>query len=114
MRTLAAAVLLVVALAAGTWWLGAEVAATTNAAIALTALWFAVVGAAALVLSRGRRTQRRVLLATHLAVTAALLGVGAYTSLHETTIDERLESGRPASKVLPAEEADALLAPQGR
>lgn len=107
----AAAAGLVAALLAGLWFLGAVVAQTTNGSIALVGVWFATVGAAVLLGTRHRSDLRRPLRVTFVAATGALLAAGAYTSLHETTVNERLESGAPASQIAPAA-VDDLLAPQ--
>lgn len=106
----AAAGLLAV-LAAGIWFLGAVVAWSTNSAVVLTGLWFVLLGAGILILDRRRPALRWVLRGTFVATTVALLTVGAYTSLHETTVNETLETGTPASRAAPAQ-VDDLLAPQ--
>lgn len=110
---LAAAALLLAALVGGGWVLGAFVAWSTASAVVLTGLWFGAVGLAAEVAGRRRaRSLRPALRVTYALTTAALLAAGAYTSLHETTVDEQLDTGAPASRVLAPATADDLLAPQ--
>ena len=106
-----AALTIVAALGLGTWWLGAEVAGTTRAAMALTAAWFAAIGVAALLIARRRRELRLALGGTYLAVLIALLAATAWTS-RETIVDEKLDTGVPASEAVPESAVDDLLAPQ--
>lgn len=107
----AAAVGLIAVLLSGLWFLGAVVAQTTNSSVALVGAWFIVVGVAVLLGTRRRPALSWALRGTFVLTTVALLAAGAYTSLHETTVNERLESGPPASRVAPAA-VDDLLAPQ--
>lgn len=109
-RAGAVAALLAV-LVGGLWVLGAEVAGTTNAAVVLVGIWFAAVGAAVLLTGSRLPALRMTLRVAFVAATVVLTGAGAYTSLHETTVNERLEYGMPASKVAP-QAVDDLLAPQ--
>ena len=106
-----AAAALVVVLVAGVWFFGAEVAATTDGAVLLTGAWFAVVGAVLLLLVRRRPSVRGPLIGTFVVTTVVLMAAGAYTTMHETTVDEPLVTGTPASEVAPAA-VDDLLAPQ--
>jgi threonine/homoserine efflux transporter RhtA len=105
---------LVVAVAAGVWFLGAIVARTTVAAIALTTVWFAVLGLGVVLACRHDRGFVRPLGGTYAAIAAVSVFGLWWGTIRETEVDERLDTGVPAS-VLPGEQrpdVDALLAPQ--
>ncbi|MTD44693.1 hypothetical protein GKE82_10425 [Conexibacter sp. W3-3-2] len=110
----AAPLALVAAVAAGTWFLGAIVARTTVAAIALTTVWFALLGLAVLLACRRDRALRLPLGGTFAAIAAVSLFGLWWGTVRETEVNERVDVGTPAS-ALPAAERPAvedLLAPQ--
>ena len=101
-------------LAAGLWFWAGVVAPGYDTAIALGVTWFVVVSLAVGRVGRHRPGLRTVLRGTFLAATAVTLAAFYWTSIRETTVDERLETGTPASRLAPQErpDVDDLLAPQ--
>ena len=118
----AAAVLgVLVLLVAGGWLWGAVVAPGFWSAIGLVVAWFLVVGTLTTRLSRRRPDLRTALRGTYAAAAITVLVVGYLTSVRETTVDEPLVTGTPASQApaapaggsaVPASDAEDLLAPQ--
>lgn len=112
----AAVLAVVLALAGGLWlWAGA-VAPGYRSAIALGVAWCVLVAFAAGRAGKALPSLQRTLRATSLAC-VALLVVGFYaTSIRETTVDEMVEQGAPASSLSEAEREAELggdpLAPQ--
>ncbi|WP_354698081.1 hypothetical protein DSM112329_03745 [Paraconexibacter sp. AEG42_29] len=111
LAAVAAIAALLAVLAGGIWLFGAVVAGSTAAAVVLVGAWFAVVGLATEAATRRRSSLRMVLRIAFVTTTVVLLGAGAYTSTHETTVNEALDTGPPASRAAPAA-VDDLLAPQ--
>jgi hypothetical protein len=105
--------LVVATLVAGVWFLGAVVAPSTEAAIALGAAWFVACVVAAWFVGRARPELRWWLSGT--LVTCALAGAAGFwlTTIRETEVNEPIVTGVPASKV-PASELGTVdpLAPQ--
>lgn len=114
MKGLAAAAVLVALVAFGVWFLGAIVATTTVGAIVLTTLWFGLLGAGVLWLSLRRPAYRRPLGGTFALIAVASLFGLWFTTIRETEVNERLDTGIPASQLPAAErpDVDDLLAPQ--
>jgi hypothetical protein len=117
----AAAVLGVLALlVAGGYLWGAVVAPGFWTAVFLVVAWFLVVGTLTARLSRRRPDLRIALRGTYAAAAVTVLLVGYLTSVRQTTVDEQLVTGTPASQApaagdpaAPAPDVDDLLAPQG-
>jgi len=110
----AAALAVLLALAVGLWFWAGVVAPGYDASIALGVAWFVVVSVLAGGIAKRRPELRLVLRATFLGATAVTLGAFGWTSLRETEVNERLETGTPASRLAPEQrpEVDDLLAPQ--
>lgn len=104
-----AGVLLAIVL--GAWFWGAVVAPGFWTAVACVVAWFLVIGTLTARLGRRRPSLKRALRLTYFATAAAAVSVGWWTSVRETTVDETVVTGVPASRLPPAE-LDAL-APQG-
>ena len=111
LRQVAVALADVVLLGLGVWCLGAEVAETTRAAVGLTAGWFVLVGLGCLLVAR-RVRELRVAVLGAFGTAVVTLGVLSVVTTRETTVDERLDEGRPASEIVSKPAADDLLAPQ--
>ncbi len=117
-RNLAAALAVLALLAAGSWLWGALVAPGFWTAIGAVVVWFLVVGTLTARLARRKPELRLALRGTYLAAAAATLLVGYLTAVRETTVDEPLVTGVPASQApagggaAPAPDVDDLLAPQ--
>lgn len=117
-----AAVLGVLALlVAGGWLWGAVVAPGFWTAVGLLVAWFLVVGTITSRLARRRPDLRLALRGTYATAAVAALVVGYLTSVRETTVDEPLVTGTPASQApaspaggsaAPGPDAEDLLAPQ--
>lgn len=104
------AVIAVVAL--GVWVMGALISDDMNVALALTAVWFAVAGLAALLIVRTRRDLLVPVLGTFL-VTAAAIGIYlGYSSLVDKEVDEEVAVGAPASQAPAGGGAEAPAAAQ--
>ncbi len=111
---LAAVLAVLAALVAGLWFWAGVVAPGYDASIALGVAWLLVVSVLVGAVAKRRPDLRHVLRGTFLAATAVTLATFAWTSLRETEVNERLESGPPASRLDPEERPDIedLLAPQ--
>ena len=109
-----AALGVVLTLAVGLWFWAGVVAPGYDASIALGVAWFVAVSVLAGRIAKRRPELRLVLRATFLAATALTLAAFGWTSLRETQVDERLETGTPASRLAPEQRpaVDDLLAPQ--
>lgn len=108
-------------LVAGGWLWGAVVAPGFWTAVALVVAWFLVVGTLTARLARRRPDLRLALRGTYAAAALAALALGYLTSVRETTVDEPLVTGVPASRApavpaggsaAPAPDVEDLLAPQ--
>ncbi len=111
-----------VLLVVGVYVLGAVIAPGFWTAVAFVVAWFLVVGTITARLGRRRPDLRLALRGTYAAAAVAALVVGLTTSVRETTVDEPLVTGTPASQApaaapggaaAPAPDVDDLLAPQG-
>lgn len=108
-RWLAAAGL-ALAIAAGVWVIGAVVGEYIRS-VALTGVWFAVTGVAALLAARRRPGLGRALGATFLVVVAASAAGFYWTSVRDRVVDEAVVTGVAASR-LPVAEAAAASPPR--
>ncbi len=110
----AAALAVVAALVVGLWFWAGVVAPGYDASIALGVAWFLAVSVLVAVIAKRRPELRLVLRGTFLAAAAVTLSAFAWTSLRETEVNERLDSGTPASRIAPEQrpDVDDLLAPQ--
>ena len=115
MRHVATALAVVAALVAGLWFFSGVVAPGYDSAIALGVGWFVVVGALTTLVAR-RRPDLRLAARGAFVVCAVAAVAGFLTSVRETTVDEPIEMGRPASSLTEDERREALpadpLAPQ--
>lgn len=116
MTRAATALAVVAAVVAGLWLFSGVIAPGYDSAIALGVGWFVVVGAVTTRLAR-RRPDLRLAARGAFALCAVAAVAGFFlTSVRETTVDERIETGRPASSLTEDERRDALpadpLAPQ--
>lgn len=116
MTRVAGAVAVAVALVAGVWFFSGVVAPGYASAIVLGVAWFVVVGAVTNRIAR-RRPELRLAVRGAFAVCAVAAVAGFFlTSVRETTVDEQIETGRPASSLSEDERREALpadpLAPQ--
>lgn len=113
---LVAVLALVAALAAGLWFWAAVVAPGYRSAIALGVAWCVLVAVVAGRVGRRQPRVRSTLRVASVACSAALAAAFAWTSIRETTVDEVVVRGAPASSLSPQEREDALgadpLAPQ--
>lgn len=109
-----AALTVLVALALGLWLWAGVVAPGYDSSIALGVAWFGAVAVLGGRVAERHPELRLVLRATFLSATAVTLGAFWWTSLRETEVNERLETGTPASRLAPEQrpEVDDLLAPQ--
>jgi len=100
-------------LAAGLWLLAGVVAPGYWWSIGLGVAWFVVASAVLARVGRRHEALRGPLRATFLAC-VAIVAVGFYlTSVRATEVDERIETGVPASELAPAPEPTVdPLAPQ--
>lgn len=89
----------VAALAAGVWFLGAVVAATTQAAILLGIAWFVVCCLVSVAIGRARPELRAWLAGTLVACAAAGTFGFWWTTIRETEVNETVATGIPASRV---------------
>ena len=116
MTRAAAALAVVVALIAGLWFFSGVVAPGYDSAIALGVGWFVVVGAVTTRVARRRPDLRLAARGAFVACAAVAVAGFFLTSVRETTVDERIETGRPASSLTEDERREALpadpLAPQ--
>lgn len=78
----------------GVWLFGGVVSNDFEIAMALTAAWFVVSGAAAFLVCRRRRELLLPVGATFLVTATVVGGVLAWTTLREETVNERLLGGR--------------------
>ena len=116
MKHVAAAAAVVCALLAGLWFWGGVVAPGYWSTVALCACWCVVVSVAAGKAGKALPAVKRTLRVTFLVAAAALAAGSYWTSVRETTVDEPVVEGAPASTLSPAELAQELggdpLAPQ--
>jgi hypothetical protein len=77
----------------GVWVAGGVLTNDFRASMALTALWLALAGAAAFVLSWRRRALRAPVGATFLVTAAAIGGFLGWTTLRDRVVNERVVSG---------------------
>ena len=105
---------IVLALVVGLWFWAGVVAPGYDTSIALGVAWFVVVSVLAGRIAKRRPDLRRVLRGAFLGATALTLAAFGWTSLRETQVDERLETGTPASRLAPEQRpaVDDLRAPQ--
>ena len=101
------ALLIATALGIGLLVLQRWVAETKTAAIVLVAIWFAIVGAAALVMTSRRPELRTPVLGTFAAVLVATVAIGYATGFRDTTVDENVVM---AAERVPERDRDAALA----
>ncbi|MEX2194042.1 MAG: DM13 domain-containing protein [Thermoleophilaceae bacterium] len=95
----AAAVLLVVAVVLlGVWVTGALISDDMNVAMALTAVWFGIVGLACLLAVRARRDLLLPVLGTFVAAAVAIGGYLGYSSLVDQEVNETVAVGAPAGE----------------
>ena len=94
----------------GVWVTGGVITDDYRASMALTALWFAVSGAACLLVARRHRALRVPVIAAYLLTAGA---VGAYlgaTTLRDDVVDERVITAAPPEPV--AGTPESALAPE--
>lgn len=116
MTRVAGALAVAVALLAGLWLFSAVLAPGYDSAIALGVAWFVVVGAVTTRVARRRPDLKLAVRGAFVVSAVAAVAGFALTSVRETTVNERLETGKPASSLTDAERREALpddpLAPQ--
>ena len=100
------ALLIATALGIGLLVLQRWVAETKTAAIVLVAIWFAIVGAAALVMTSRRPELRTPLIGTFTAVLVATAAIGYATGFRDRTVDENVVM---AAERVPERDRDAAL-----
>lgn len=93
---IAAVPVVIAVVAAGVWVAGALVTDDMNVAMAITAVWFGIVGLACLLLVRARRDLLLPVLGTFTVVAVAIGGYLGYTSLVDKEVDETVAVGAPA------------------
>jgi len=110
----AAALAVLTALVVGLWFWAGVVAPGYYSSIALGVAWFVAVSVLVGAVAKRRPGLRRVLRGSFLTATAVTLAAFAWTSIRETEVNERLDSGTPASSLAPEQrpEVEDLLAPQ--
>jgi hypothetical protein len=81
----------------GLWLFAGLVSNDFGVSMALTAGWFALAGAAAVVVGRRRRDLRIPVVGTFLVTAAAVGGFLAWTTLRDKTVDERIATGAPVA-----------------
>lgn len=101
------------ALLLGGWFWGAVVAPGYWSAIAAIIAWFLAVGTLTARLARRAPGLRWALRGTYLVAAVAAVATGLLTSVRETTVDEPLVTGVPASRLAPSPGAGDPLPPQG-
>lgn len=101
------ALLIATALGIGLIVLQRWVAETKTAAIVLVAIWFAIVGVTALVVTSRRPELRTPVLGTFAAVLVATVAIGYATGFRDTTVDEDVVM---AAERVPERDRDAALA----
>ena len=93
------------AVAAGVWVAGGVVTDDFRAAMALTGIWFALAGAACLLIARGSRAFRVPVVAGYLIAAVAIGGYLGLSTLRDRVVDEQVVVGIPraaAPEPLPA------------
>jgi hypothetical protein len=86
----------------GVWVTGGLITDDFKASAALTAVWFAVAGAACAVLAYRVRSLRLPVAIGYLATAAAVGGFLAWSTLHDRVVHERVVVGVPVSRVVAA------------
>jgi Electron transfer DM13 len=91
----------------GLWLFGAVIAPGYWAAIAFSVAWFVVLSVVLGKLTKGRRDLKRVVRATFWAASAASIFLFWWTSVRETTVDEKVATGVPARQLARSGGAEA-------
>lgn len=97
----------------GLWILGGAVTDNFDIAMALTAVWFAGFGAAALGLAWRRADLRLPVGGTFLLTAAVVGGFLAWSTLRDKTVDEQVVVGRPFAEAQGATTGAAADSPNG-
>ena len=93
----------------GVWVFGGVVTNGFKLSMALTTLWFAVAGTAALALSWWRRQLVLPVFATFVVTAGVVGGYLGYTTLVGKTVNEQVAVAQPASRVAPGSGVNAQL-----
>src|SRR6266540_1564274 len=93
----------------GVWVFGGVVTNGFKLSMALTTLWFAVAGTAALALSWWRRQLVLPVFATFVVTAGVVGGYLGYTTLVGKTVNEQVAVAQPASRVAPGSGVNARL-----
>lgn len=116
MKHLAAVAAVLLVLVGGLWFWAGVVAPGYWSAVVLGVLWCVAVSVAAGRAGKALPSVKRTLRVTSILALAALAAGSYWTSVRETTVDEPIVQGAPASSLSPEELAQELgedpLAPQ--